>query len=65
MVQNKYLPEDIISVADAFEYLIGQTDFVFRCSPYNEIDSEDTYLEELEKEFELETYTSPAAFWRK
>ena len=62
LVGRGFLPKDIYTVREAYDYLVYQTDFVFRSATTMEMQRE---LDFLEDEYEKDTFTSVVPFWRK
>lgn len=65
--ERGFLPEEVVTVRQAYEYLVDQTDFVFRCATDIEMQREIDFLEEESRydEYDKDTYTSIVPFWMK
>lgn len=65
--QRGFLPDGVTTVREVYEYLVNQTDFVFRCATEIEMQQELDFLEEESKydEYDKDTFTSNVPFWMK
>jgi len=53
LVERGFLPKNINSVQDAYQYLVNETDFVFRCVPSKEVKDEINFWEDNEEDWGL------------
>ena len=65
MNEKGFIPSDIETVEDCFEYLLGRTDFIFRCAPEPEIEEESEFVSALADEFLEDTPLSPVPLWKQ
>lgn len=65
MNENRFIPSDIETVEDCFEYLLGRTNFIFRCAPEPEIKEESEFVSALADEFLVDTPLSPVPLWKQ
>jgi len=65
MNEKGFIPSDIKTVEDCFEYLLGQTDFIFRCAPEPKISGEPEFVSVLAEEFLGDTPLSPVPLWKQ
>lgn len=67
LVERGFLPDDIATIREAYDYLVDQTDFVFRCATTMEMQREIDFLEEESPydEYDKDTYTTVVPFWKK
>jgi hypothetical protein len=64
LLQRGFLPDGVTTVREVYEYLVNQTDFVFRCATEIEMQQELDFLEEESKydEYDIDEQNAYVVF---